>query len=330
MSNTSDPMQEASKARRTRDRSSIKVKIAGAWTASPNRLLKDTRLSRDARLLGALMFLHAANRGTAFPSQQELAEELSHTAEVVEQDPSTGVKTIRYEYRQVSVRSVQRWLTELKRCGWLEWRQTLKNNAYTLLDPTEPEETADSSDNEALTGTTAVSYETTEGSPSDATEGSDHATAVSSQVIPVSPSTFIHEDSWYEESSSDVPPTHPGDGDDAVVAFLRSLGINAAEEFRHLDITAVQERVALLQRDPNCRLGGIVKSLRDSPPQPALPFGSSGYIAELNAKYGDLFRSGSDMSGFSTAADEPSVLQPQSVSLGQTVAPTGSLDREAT
>src|SRR5690242_12444780 len=206
MSNTSDPMQEASKARRTRDRSSIKVKIAGAWTASPNRLLKDTRLSRDARLLGALMFLHAANRGTAFPSQQELAEELSHTAEIVEHDPTTGAKATRYEYRQVSVRSVQRWLTELKRCGWLEWRQTLKNNAYTLLDPTEPGEAPDSSDNEALTGATAVSYGATEGSPSNATEGSDHATAASSQAIPVSPSTFIHEDTWDEESSSsDVP-----------------------------------------------------------------------------------------------------------------------------
>jgi len=147
MSNASDTTQDTSKARRTRDRSSIKVKIAGAWTASPNRLLKDTRLSRDARLLGALMFLHAANRGTAFPSQQELAAELSHTAEIVEHDSTTGAKTTRYEYRQVSVRSVQRWLTELKRCNWLEWRQTLKNNAYTLLDPTEPAEfttTADS------------------------------------------------------------------------------------------------------------------------------------------------------------------------------------------
>jgi hypothetical protein len=63
------------------------------------------------------MFLHAANSGTAFPSQQELADELSHTAEVVDHDSDTGEKTVRYEYRQVSIRSVQRWLTELKRCG---------------------------------------------------------------------------------------------------------------------------------------------------------------------------------------------------------------------
>ena len=208
MTTSSDQPQETAAKRRTRDRSSIKIKIAGAWTASPNRLLKDTRLSRDARLLGALMFLHAANRGTAFPSQQELAEELSHTAEVIEQDPATGAKTARYEYRQVSVRSVQRWLTELKRCGWLEWRQTLKNNAYTLLDPSERDDNPDSSDNDALTGATAVSPGATEGSRSDTTEGSDQATAASCHLIPLSSSTFIHEDSWDEDSSSsEIPPT---------------------------------------------------------------------------------------------------------------------------
>jgi len=328
MSNASNPMPDTSKARRTRDRSSIKVKIAGAWTARPNRLLKDTRLSRDARLLGALMFLHAANRGTAFPSQQELAEELSHTAEIVEHDPTTGAKATRYEYRQVSVRSVQRWLTELKRCGWLEWRQTLKNNAYTLLDPTEPGEAPDSSDNEALTGATAVSYGATEGSPSDATEGSDHTTAVSSQVIPLSSSTFMHEDSWdIDSSSSESPPTRPGD-DDAVVIYLRSLGINAAEEFRHLNLAAVQERVALLQRDPNCRPGGIVKSLRNSPPHPALVYGSSAYLAQLNAEYGDLFRSGSDMSGLAISADELSGFPPDIALLVQQIAPPDATEEE--
>ena len=67
MSTSSDRTEAGTARRRSRDRSSIKIKIAGAWTASPNRLLKDTRLSRDARLLGALMFLHAANSGTAFP-----------------------------------------------------------------------------------------------------------------------------------------------------------------------------------------------------------------------------------------------------------------------
>ena len=137
MTPSPDHAAETTARRRPRERSNIKVKIAGAWTASPNQLLKDTRLSRDARLLGALMFMHAANTGTAFPSQQELADELSHTAEVIERDSTTGAKTIRYEYRQVSVRSIQRWLAELKRCGWLEWRQTLKHNAYALLDPNE-------------------------------------------------------------------------------------------------------------------------------------------------------------------------------------------------
>src|SRR5262245_60632713 len=305
MSTSSDRTEAGTARRRSRDRSSIKIKIAGAWTASPNRLLKDTRLSRDARLLGALMFLHAANTGTAFPSQQELADELSHTAEVVDHDVQTGEKTVRYEYRQISIRSVQRWLTELKRGGWLEWRQTLKNNAYALLDPNELQhshDAGDSADNDPLTGATPVSPRATEGSPSDATEGSAEATAVSSQVIPRSHSTMIHEDSWDEDSSSsESPPTRPDDGDD-VVAYLRSLGVNAAEEFRYLDFAAVQERVALLQRDPNCWPGAIVRSLRDAPPHQAAP-GTSEYLAQLNAKYGDLFRSGGDTSDLDIQPD---------------------------
>jgi hypothetical protein len=305
MSTSSDRIEAGTARRRSRDRSSIKIKIAGAWTASPNRLLKDTRLSRDARLLGALMFLHAANTGTAFPSQQELADELSHTAEVIDHDSDTREKTVRYEYRQVSIRSVQRWLTELKRCGWLEWRQTLKNNAYALLDPNEPQHSDDAADpvgNDALTGATAVSPKATEGSPSHATRGSPGATAVSCQVIPLSRSTMIHEDSWDEDSSSsECPPSRPDDGDD-VVAYLRSLGINAADEFHDLDFAAVQERVALLQRDPNCRPGAIVRSLRDAPPHQA-PLGTSEYLAQLNAKYGDLFRSGGDTSDLDIQPD---------------------------
>jgi hypothetical protein len=42
---------------------------------------------------------------------------------------------------------------------------------------------------------------------------------------------------------------------------LQELGVTAAEEFHGLDFAAVQERVAMLQRDPNCWPGAIVKRL---------------------------------------------------------------------
>src|SRR5689334_17962032 len=113
---------------RRRKPDSAKIKIKGAWTAIPNKLLKDHRLSRDARLLGCLIFMHAGNSGIAFPSQEELANELSFTAKVITTDPETKDKHTTYEERQITVRSVQRWLTELREAGWLTWRQTLRNN----------------------------------------------------------------------------------------------------------------------------------------------------------------------------------------------------------
>ena len=132
-----------------------KITIKGAWTAIPNKLLKDDRLSRDARLLGCMLYMHAGNRGVAFPSQDVLAEEL-----------------------QTSVRSVQRWLTELRNAGWIAWRQTLRNNEYTLLDTTEVAST-----------TTAVSHGNT--------------TAVSSGATAVSCSTIV------EDSLDTERCTHP-------------------------------------------------------------------------------------------------------------------------
>lgn len=276
------------KAQRRADQ--IRVKIIGAWTASPNRLLRDRRLSRDARLLGALMFMHAGNSGVAFPSQEALADELSHTVEVVERDEA-GRKRVVLVERQISVRSVQRWLSELKRAGWLSWRQTMRCNEYTLLDPSESDEPPGDDGtpprngsggpppahengaaqieappgNRTETRATAVSPTTIPVSPSNTTQGSpSNTTQGSPTTTPVScPS--IMEDSWDSDSSSSEAPAD--DDDESVVALLRSRGVVAAEEFRPLDLAAVRGRIALLERDPKLLPGGIVKSLRSDPPR---------------------------------------------------------------
>lgn len=316
-----------------RPRDQVKVKIIGAWTASPNRLLSDRRLSRDARLLGALMFMHAGNRGLAFPSQETLAEELSHIAEVVERDPDGGTRTIQVE-RLISVRSVQRWLAELRRAGWLRWRQTMRCNEYTLLDPNETEACDDDSEDDddrhdpqpphckVTTGATAVSPATTEGSRSNATEGScsnategsSRATAESPPAIPVSPSTMLESDSLNLDSSSpDSTPARRPDDDDSTVAYLRSKGVVAAQEFRGLELAAVRERVELLERDPQLLPGGIVASLRSHPPPPVardrygvpLKRGGIDVSRYIGGAYGDLFRLGSDTSGLEGTGVEP-------------------------
>lgn len=215
----------------------VKVKIAGKWTASPNRMLQDRRLSRDARLLGALLFLHAGNSGVAFPSQEELAEELSHTVEVVERD-ETGREQVVTVERQISVRSVQRWLSELRRAGWLCWRQTTKNNEYTLLDPNEPdEEPPGDEDGTPPSGSPPPAHENgaaqseappgngretraTPVSPSNATQGSySNTTQGSPTKTPVSCPTLSKEDSLFlDSSSSEAAPAD--DDDDAVVTLL--------------------------------------------------------------------------------------------------------------
>lgn len=262
-------------ARRERTPDEIRVRIKGSWTACPNRLLLDTYLSRDARLLGCLLFLHAGNGEKTFPRQEQLAAELTTTT-----------------------RSIQRWLSDLRDAGWIEWRQTQKNNEYTLLDPSEPKTVSigSSKDEEqvlsnttpmspstipvsywdeenAVSSTTLVSSSnTTQGSPR-ATQGSpSNTTQGSSGATPVSCSTFIHADSLDQDSintdsSSSDHNNDDDDDDDGVISFLREKGITAAVEFGHLDLSSVRERVEHLERDQRCTPGGIVANLRRAPPQ---------------------------------------------------------------
>jgi hypothetical protein len=136
-----------------------------------------------------------------------------------------------------------------------------------------------------------------------------------STSIEVSDSTSIKvpaNTSMLDVPTWDVPtkdvssssPTHRPDDDDSVVAYLQSKGVVAAQEFKDLDFEAVRDRVEFLERDPNLLPGGIVKSLRASPPMPVArdgygvpitgPIDVSRYV---NGEYGDLFRLGSDTSG---------------------------------
>lgn len=259
---------DTTRSARRRKPDSAKIKIKGRWTAIPNKLLKDKRLSRDARMLGCIMFMHAGNSERAFPSQEELADELSHVVEITETDSATGEERITGEERRISVRSVQRWLAELRKAGWLLWRQTLKNNEYLLLDPSEEHpESFDSEDgesavssptnaeNEFLTRATAVSPTTTQGSWPNATEGSPRATPVSCsnttegspsnttpgsawviplspQATPVSHSSLLdsdsNTDSNIDSSSPDITPTHPPGDDDGDVPTPTQLFLEEA------------------------------------------------------------------------------------------------------
>jgi hypothetical protein len=254
---------------RTSKRDTIKIKIKGSWTAIPNKLLKDRRLSRDARLLACLIFMHAANAGRAFPSQEELAEELGQS---VEQEDGT------IQERTVTVRSIQRWLKELKQAGWIEWRKTLLNNEYTLLDPAEsssvstPAE-ADSSLNEALTDQPGQVFEATQESPSNTTQGS-RSTALegSAGATLAGPSNTTQESpppSGSASAAAPAPVTQPAAAQPAppdhtpTSLYLAERGINAALEFRDMPLPLIEEIWhRIMGRNPDTDLSVVVRALR--------------------------------------------------------------------
>ena len=99
------------------------VALNEPWTAVPNRLLQDARLSRCARLLYCVMLMFAGNSGQALPSQRRLERALGRMT-------ANGA-----EARPTSLRSVQRWLHELRAAGWLTWQCIRRTNLYTLTTP---------------------------------------------------------------------------------------------------------------------------------------------------------------------------------------------------
>ena len=90
-------------------------------------------MSSQARHLGALLFMHAANTWEAFPSQEQLAAEMAYPREKTDKESGDQQSAI----TKPTLRSIQRWLRELESCGWLSWRQTMRNNHYTLCYPAE-------------------------------------------------------------------------------------------------------------------------------------------------------------------------------------------------
>jgi hypothetical protein len=267
----------------------VRVKIQGAWTAVPNRLLLDKRLSHSARLLCALIFMHAANSGKAFPSQKQLAEELAtfNDKDQTEKAPS--------------IRSVQRWLSELQEAGWLEWRQTMRNNEYTLYDPYEPEQMSvttpvspstpqnhDCHEKEQMSATTLVSPTATGESP--------HTTLVSPHTTPVSHSSIYIDSSCIDSSTTESRDVVV---DERLVKFLLNEGMSAAHEFAGLDYNTAREDFHR-RRQAGQAISTIVRAWRAQPPQPSVKTetGPIDPVSILKSSYGDLFKSGDDLTDY--------------------------------
>ena len=95
----------------------MKANLKQGFTQLPNRVLKDTRLSFGARLTYAVLLSYAWDKENCFPGQDRMAEDLG-----------------------TSARSVRTFLRQLKKYGYISWKQQGLNkpNLYSILDFVEP------------------------------------------------------------------------------------------------------------------------------------------------------------------------------------------------
>jgi len=94
----------------------IQVRWRNGWTAIPHTILRDSRLSRSARLLWGILASYAGNEEAAWPQQKDLAQACAEDDKVPH------------------IRTIQRWLKELETYGWLASIQTRHGNIYELFE----------------------------------------------------------------------------------------------------------------------------------------------------------------------------------------------------
>ncbi len=87
--------------------------MRAGFAAVPYLVLRDLRLSVGARLAYAILLMYAWQEGSCFPGQERMARDMG-----------------------VSTRHLRRYLSELRRDGYVSWRKSMPGgtNIYTLHD----------------------------------------------------------------------------------------------------------------------------------------------------------------------------------------------------
>lgn len=228
--------------RRKSEGTQVRVPINGSWTGIPNGLLRDTNLSRDERLLGALLYVYAGNTGHCFPLQQELADLLG-----------------------VERRTVQTWITRLKKARYIAPQRTVYGNVYSLQEPQRDFNHDDPT----------IIHDDHRIAPDDP--------VIACHAITGSHASLLSQTHDSDSSSSESPPPTPeGDddgNDDSIRAeesdtarFLRDklkivVWKELTNKLRNVPYGLVERRVNLLL-DQGKTQGIIVKSLREIPFEP--------------------------------------------------------------
>ena len=263
---------------------SLSIPLAGSWTAIPNDMLRDTSLTRDERLLAALLRVYAGLDVKAFPRQAALAELMG-----------------------CEPRSVQRWLRTLHRRGYVVVTQTIWGNLYTLVEPK-------TCPNGVLTDTIPGSPPTTQESHAETIPGSPPTTQESSLSL-------LRSDSWDSDSSSSeetAPLVSGQDDDDPGITIrekgdprtgklLKDAGVGGwrtlQAELAHVPYELVARRVNFLL-DQGKEPGIIVHSLRELPFSPGTMDEQGPQPWHISPEYRDLFNRGPELAGDDQAGDD--------------------------
>jgi hypothetical protein len=263
-------------AKQNRKGEPIKIRWKPGWSAIPDRLIRCTSISRNARLFFCLLVTYAGNDESAWPTQEDICDFLG-------EEHRTG---------EVSRRSVHRWETELWRHGWISITRTRYGHEYELHEPV-PAEVARRQDlkspfDDELRCDTGVSSDVTQES-----HGSDsgvpcHVIEESHASINKDSSTKTHDPDIHGGADhNDREPEPNGDGwmdgsfrtwEELCTTeqgrFLQSIGVralSAAREFVHTPLEILRdewERVRVgSARD---KAATLILNLRGLPKLPAV------------------------------------------------------------
>ncbi len=105
--------------KRQRPQDEVEVEWETGWAQVPSELIRETGISRNARMLWCLLASFANKSKTAWPSQETICEFLGEGARSGE----------------VSRRSVHRWSLELWQTGWVTIIRTRSGHRYKLHRP---------------------------------------------------------------------------------------------------------------------------------------------------------------------------------------------------
>ena len=255
-------------AARKKGKDKVKVRWNAGCTAIPSQIIRNTKLSRNARLLWCLLATFQGNDESAWPNQDTLCDLLG-------EEERAG---------DISRRSIHRWTSELWFAGWLTITRTAYGHEYELHEPEfdtiKTRSLQKSPFDEVERSDTGVTSDGTRESHSSDTGVTSHGIEESHASIDQDSCTTTHRPTTpipTPNNNATIAAAASGGGGSATQGetstefFLReTLGSESAKARRsvaHLPVDVVRARWERWRTEnPKAGVGAFIKGLRESPP----------------------------------------------------------------